>query len=162
MLKEIEQGTIEKVVLSRKIEVQVTDDPLLLFQRILKNYSTAFRYIWYHPKVGIWLGATPEILLKSSGQQFTTMSLAGTQSSLEFEKPQWTDKELKEQHVVTDYIINALKTVVLSVNQEETLALKDKIEWYICAKYVWGSFNGHSSNSGCLWYSIESGRTFYS
>lgn len=133
-LKEIEQGSMEKVVLSRKIEVQITDDPLLLFQRILKNYSTAFRYIWYHPKVGIWLGATPEILLKSSGHQFTTMSLAGTQSSLEFEKPQWTDKELNEQHVVTDYIINALKAVALSVNQEETETVKAGKLWHLRTK----------------------------
>lgn len=133
-LKEIEQGALEKVVLSRKIELQVTDDPLLLFQRILKKYSSAFRYIWYHPKVGMWVGATPEILLKSSGQQFTTMSLAGTQSSLEFEKAQWTDKELNEQHVVTDYIINALKTVALSVNQEETETIKAGKLWHLRTK----------------------------
>jgi isochorismate synthase len=33
-------------------------------------------YCWYHPKVGLWLGATPELLFKKEGQQLTAISLA--------------------------------------------------------------------------------------
>ncbi len=133
-LNEIGQGDLEKVVLSRKIEVPQTDTPLQIFQRILTNYRTAFRYIWYHPEVGIWVGATPEILLKTNGQQLFTMSLAGTQSSLEFEQAQWTAKELHEQQVVTDYILRALQTVALSVNEEEVETIKAGNLWHLRTK----------------------------
>ncbi len=133
-LNEIGQGALEKVVLSRKIEVPKTDAPLQIFQRILTNYRTAFRYIWYHPKVGIWVGATPEILLKTSGHQFTTMSLAGTQSRQEFEKAQWTAKELHEQQVVTDYILKALQNVVLSVSREDVETIKAGNLWHLRTK----------------------------
>jgi isochorismate synthase EntC len=35
--------------------------------------------LFYHPKIGIWLGATPEQLLKVNAGVFETISLAGTQ-----------------------------------------------------------------------------------
>lgn len=106
----IESGSLEKVVLSRKMDVSVSISGLSIFKRLIQTYGNAFCYFWHHPKVGTWLGATPEILLKSRGNAFVTMSLAGTQMVSEKEKePTWAQKELNEQQLVTDYITKALK-----------------------------------------------------
>ena len=76
----IKTNQLKKVVLSRHEIVDLSEsDPINLFKRLLQTYRTAFVYSWYHPKVGLWLGATPETLLKVEGNRFETMALAGTQ-----------------------------------------------------------------------------------
>ncbi|MEO0528300.1 MAG: chorismate-binding protein, partial [Bacteroidota bacterium] len=77
-MKEIQRGRLKKVVLSRALEVNNNQKPLVLFTELLVLYPNAFCYVWYHPKVGMWLGATPETLLQLENRKLTTMSLAGT------------------------------------------------------------------------------------
>ena len=115
-IAQIEQGEFKKVVLSRMVETSCRTAPVELFEKMLKKYPTAFCYLWHHPEIGTWLGATPEILLKAENQQFTTMSLAGTQKYEGNEHPEWGDKELKEQQLVTDYISSALQNSVSHLN----------------------------------------------
>ncbi len=119
-ISEIRKGSFEKVVLSRRLETDSKALPLDLFQKLLVNYPTAFCYLWYHPKVGLWLGATPEILLMLRNRQLTTMSLAGTQKYTETESPKWGHKELEEQQLVTDYITDALKEKVDHISKSNT------------------------------------------
>ena len=130
-LVEIKKGDLKKVVLSRRMEVDHDSGPLVLFQRVLQEYSNAFCYLWHHPQVGTWIGATPEILIKSDGGHFTTMSLAGTQSALEFGKPGWTRKELGEQQMVTDYIQNALRGVAQSVVKSAMETIRAGDLWHL-------------------------------
>lgn len=106
----LQAGKMEKVVLSRREEVTLEKpDPLNLFQDLLKAYSTAFVYCWYHPEVGCWLGATPETLLKIEGNRFKTMALAGTQKFTGTVGVKWGEKEQQEQRFVTDSIAENLK-----------------------------------------------------
>lgn len=74
----IKSGDFQKVVLSRSFSVENNKLPLTLLKKTLERYTNAFCYLWYHPKVGLWLGATPEILLNEENSTITTMSLAGT------------------------------------------------------------------------------------
>ncbi|MEP2239199.1 MAG: chorismate-binding protein [Maribacter sp.] len=127
----IDQGDFNKVVLSRKIEVDHHQDYFEVYQRILQVYKKAFCYFWYHPKIGTWMGATPEILVKSNGSQFTTMSLAGTQNSIGDSQPIWTEKELNEQQLVTDYIFDSLKDKVVSLNSSERESVKAGQLWHL-------------------------------
>lgn len=119
-MDEIKKGTFQKVVLSRCLENDSKALPQDLFHRLLVNYPSAFCYCWYHPKVGLWLGATPEILLMLKNRRFTTMSLAGTQKYTVNENPTWGHKELEEQQMVTDYITEALKSQVDQLKQTKT------------------------------------------
>ncbi len=122
-IEHIQKNEFQKVVLTRKVEVECTTDPLILFERLLANYQNAFCYLWYHPKIGIWLGATPEILLRGTNQQITTMSLAGTQKFKGNLDPTWGPKELEEQQLVTNYISHALgdKVSDLKIFERETI-----------------------------------------
>lgn len=112
-VSEIEKGTFEKVVLSRKIEVSEAIDILKSYQNLVAKYPTAFRYLWFHPKVGIWMGATPEQLVKFNNASFETVALAGTQ--VFSETISWQEKEIIEQKLVTDYIKNSIEHLVKSI-----------------------------------------------
>lgn len=120
----IGKGAFKKVVLSRRIEIDASALPLQLFQKLLDHYPNAFCYLWYHPKVGVWLGATPEILLMLKNRQLTTMSLAGTQKYIDTEYPQWGQKEREEQQLVTDYIAEVLKGQVDRLKKSSTETLR--------------------------------------
>ena len=133
-ISEINNGELDKVVLSRKIDVLGSVDHFEMFQRMQNEYPKAFCYLWHHPKVGTWMGATPEILVNTKGIEFTTMSLAGTQSSNELGKPQWTTKEFTEQQMVTDYIKEALKNEVSSIRTSEVESIQAGQLWHLRTK----------------------------
>jgi isochorismate synthase len=121
-IQEITNGNFEKVVLSRKIEIPKEITIVETFQNLIASYPTAFRYLFYHPKVGIWLGATPEQLVKIANNRFETMALAGTQ--LYSEKVVWETKEIEEQQFVTNYILAKVKDKANLVNVSEVQTVK--------------------------------------
>lgn len=107
---EIKNKKINKVVLSRKQEYQVGQlDSIALFRKLCFNYLDAMVYMWYHPKVGLWLGATPELLLDATSDNFKTISLAGTRRE-DMPSGKWSEKEIEEQRLVTDFIKNQLQS----------------------------------------------------
>jgi isochorismate synthase len=120
----IQQGDFKKVVLSRKIEADFDKSPLELFKNLLPNYPNAFCYLWFHPKTGLWLGATPEILLHVRNKEFTTISLAGTQSYNGNDQVVWGSKELKEQDLVTDYILDILQDKASNIKKGEIESIR--------------------------------------
>ncbi|MFS4469227.1 chorismate-binding protein [Maribacter sp. 2210JD10-5] len=130
----IKAGTFQKVVLSRKIQVPVKESPFILLERLLTSYHNAFCYLWFHPKVGLWLGATPEILLMTKGGVLTTMSLAGTQTTDDYKKPVWGKKELQEQQLVTDYIKDILKNKLNNLHVGELESIKAGQLWHLRTK----------------------------
>lgn len=100
----IVEGSLHKVVLTRRFSIPFEEDPLRLFESMLSGFPAAFRYFWYHPDTGIWTGASPEILMTYDGTRSRTVSLAGTQPAAGEEVPDWGFKEHQEQQIVTDYI----------------------------------------------------------
>jgi isochorismate synthase len=121
-ISEIEKGTFTKIVLSRKIELSQSINSLKSYQNILKKYPTAFRYLWFHPNVGLWMGATPEQLVKIKNHTFETVSLAGTQ--VFSDTISWHEKELVEQQLVTDYIKKSTENLLESIQISEPYTQK--------------------------------------
>ncbi len=117
----IENKNFVKVVLSRKITIPIEINALEAFQRMASSYKNAFCYLFSHPQLGMWMGATPEQLIKFSNNQFETVALAGTQRKIAFKE--WSVKEKQEQQFVTDYILDSLHTDVQSmkVSSPQTL-----------------------------------------
>lgn len=124
-MDKIKQGDLQKVVVSRSEIISVSDgNPISIFQRLLNTYKSAFVYCWFHPKVGLWLGATPETLLTIDGNCLSTMSLAGTQKFMNTEDVIWKDKERNEQQLVTDFIINSLKATTDKIEVSTTKTVR--------------------------------------
>jgi isochorismate synthase len=121
----INNGDFKKVVLTRRETVQLEEkNPISIFKRLLNTYKSAFVYCWYHPEIGLWLGATPETLIKIEGNRFSIMALAGTQDYNGTLDVVWQNKEIQEQQYVTDFILESLKPVVESVQVSETNTVK--------------------------------------
>jgi isochorismate synthase len=121
----IKKGEFKKVVLSRKEDVQTQLKAIEIFKNLLKKYKTAFVYFWFHPQTGIWLGATPETLLNVEREKFKTMALAGTQAFEGTSSVNWGEKEIEEQQIVTDSILENLEHKVSgSIHKSEPYTSK--------------------------------------
>jgi isochorismate synthase len=110
----ITQTELVKVVLSRVQEVEIALDKVATFDCMLNRYPDAFCYMLNSKKHGLWMGATPETLVRFTGEKLYTVSLAGTRHVDDLVHAPWTEKEREEQQIVTDYIINRLHAVGVS------------------------------------------------
>jgi isochorismate synthase len=119
-LGEINSGTFEKVVLSRNEVVELSNFTIeKVFSSLIIKYPNSFRYCFYHPEIGLWMGASPEQLLKSNQNKAQTVSLAGTQLNSDNQNFIWGEKEITEQQTVTKYIVDALKSCGAEVVKSE-------------------------------------------
>ena len=106
----ITSGQFKKLVTSRTEAVELEDmDVTEIYEKLLYTYPTAFRYCFYSPQSGLWMGATPEQLLKVENNTVHTVALAGTQLLTEGEENVWETKEREEQQFVTNYILEELR-----------------------------------------------------
>jgi isochorismate synthase len=112
----IKNKTFTKLVASRTETVENHTDVAVIFKRLLSAYPNAFRYCFYTPATGLWMGATPEQLLKADKSNIHTVALAGTQVYDAEKEAIWQEKEQEEQQIVTDYITQALKESCNQVN----------------------------------------------
>ncbi|GAB3646534.1 hypothetical protein GCM10028791_06930 [Echinicola sediminis] len=119
----INQGEMAKVVPARlkKVGIKEGFDLTQTFLNLCKNYPNAFVNFFHIPGVGTWLGATPEVLIKTEGNYFYTMALAGTQKAQgdnPIKNAAWTQKEIEEQALVSRYIVNNFKKIRLREYEE--------------------------------------------
>jgi isochorismate synthase len=105
----IESGEFSKVVTARILALDRPEgfDPVALFRRLCSEYQSAFVSLTYIPGVGLWIGASPEVLVSETPQKLVTWSLAGTKVATD--DTSWTEKEKREQKIVTDFIHKKLR-----------------------------------------------------
>jgi len=130
-IDKIKQSELKKVVVSRKISAKTEKDEFKVFESLLNHHPSAFKYLWYHPSVGIWLGATPETLLKGNKDSLTTTSLAGTLPMIDEQSPNWGSKEIEEQQIVTDYILDTLSDKFSNLSATEAKSIKAGKVWHL-------------------------------
>ncbi|MDR2221457.1 MAG: chorismate-binding protein [Flavobacteriaceae bacterium] len=129
----IENGEFQKVVPSRKESLAVEKvDVLALYKRLLSCYPSAFCSVFYHPEIGLWIGATPETLLRVQGQELFTMALAGTQINHERDEVEWGQKEQEEQAFVTQFIQEQLQPFVSELKLSEVYTKRAGKVMHIC------------------------------
>jgi isochorismate synthase len=115
----------KKIVLSRKKTVSSNNIQVLeVLKKILNNYKNAFVYLWYHPEIGLWMGATPERLISIENDNLNTMALAGTQKYCGTLNIKWQEKELHEQQFVTDFILDNIKDKIKNLSSEGPFTVK--------------------------------------
>ena len=72
----------DKVVVSKVKKVKIEKGAYLTaFQSLIEELDNSFISLVYTPQAGLWLGATPELLLEKDKNQLKTVALAGTQSN---------------------------------------------------------------------------------
>lgn len=125
---ELEQGTFQKIVLARCSTLQMEEDEQGhvwdmafyedIFMKTCLMYPRLFVALVYTELSGMWLMATPEILLRGEGCELMTISLAGTQKAMPsrtvadypVDGVEWSEKNREEQQYVTDYVKQCVKT----------------------------------------------------
>lgn len=110
-LEPLTSGELKKLVLSRTktIDRKETFSPGRSFFNGVEKYPHSCVYLFHTPQSGTWLGSTPEILLTGAKDEWHTVALAGTRyphSGL----VTWDDKNLREQHLVTSYLLKQLSS----------------------------------------------------
>ena len=123
---QLEAGVFRKIVLARCAEEASEEaiDPMELFRRACELYPRMFISLVSTSKSGVWLIATPEILLEGKAHDWHTVALAGTMKlegdSLrsEGEKVTWATKDIQEQRIVTTYIAECLEQFTGDFHEE--------------------------------------------
>lgn len=113
-ISEIKNTKLAKVIVSRLIPVTRKSESLgEIYMQLLLQTPNAFVYLVNLPangdgvpKAGLWMGATPEVLLRSEGKTLETVSLAGTQSRRDDNDYSWHTKEIEEQAFVSRYLLD--------------------------------------------------------
>lgn len=112
--RKIITGELTKAVAARlSVEPQPHNFNVVSFFRKLCNaHPTAFVSLVYTPATGLWVGATPEVLLAGDKGVFVTYSLAGTKAGSSLTTSElWGKKEKEEQQIVTRYILKTFETI---------------------------------------------------
>lgn len=124
-LKWIRRQELRKVVLSRMLQVALPRafHPVALFESLCATYPNAFVSLVAAPGLGTWIGATPELLLSRCNDELTTVALAGTRPVDPQDRrwpKQWSEKEIVEQAIVSDFIRECLAAQKLNFREEKT------------------------------------------
>lgn len=114
------QGRFEKLVLARQdVQRDHGAHPVILFLRACECYPRMFISLFYTPQCGLWLTATPEILLEREDEAWHTVALAGTMRNHDNDTPVWSMKNRGEQLIVSDYVARLLGGFADSISQTE-------------------------------------------
>ena len=118
-INDIKSSELEKVVCSSIFNVKLNSNSSIeYFKKLLQLNHDAFCYLFYHPEIGVWIGASPEKLIDLNNNIITTFALAATKKDM---NQSWTDKEFREQKIVEEQIVNDLGSVCTNI---ETGALQ--------------------------------------
>lgn len=106
-LGSIRDNNFKKIVAARVVKKKKPEafKAVEYFQLLCEMYPDAFVSLVFTKEYGLWIGATPEILLSVHKHEFKTYSLAGTKENTKVKsKVVWGKKEKEEQKIVSDYI----------------------------------------------------------
>ncbi len=126
LFSEIKTGRISKAILSRIKQISDIGKELAadFYYKLSVAYPKAYTFMVYTPQTGLWTGASPELLFKTENGEGTTVSLAGTQRNSDLIKAKWSEKEIDEQKIVTDFVKDILLKYGISntrINGPETI-----------------------------------------
>ena len=104
----------QKTVLSHIVSLHTVSNPVEACCKYFSKHNDCFRYIYYTPQSGIWMGASPELLIDydEASEQLQSMSLAGT--IFDENEKEWDEKNTLEHNMVTDHIVSVFSRAGLS------------------------------------------------
>lgn len=131
-----------KVVLSRIIAgVSHGRNPIDVALSYFEGQNDTMRYMFFTQETGLWIGATPELLLSfqpgsadAPDGRITTMALAGTRAKST--DGEWDEKNIAEQEFVSRHISTCLHHVGLDSVETHDSTLKLKNVEHICSTFI--------------------------
>ncbi|MEM0967232.1 MAG: isochorismate synthase [Verrucomicrobiota bacterium] len=118
-LSTIQNTTLEKVVLSRWLDLEAEDDfrPLETLRLLRESYPNCFAFSYSRGSGASWIGATPERLVRLRNGRFDTEAIAGSvargsslsEDSELGENLLLSEKDLREHRFVVEEISRSLE-----------------------------------------------------
>ena len=120
----IDNGVLNKIIISRLIKHKhQIQNYHHLFNTYCKKYTHGLVYLLNHPKKGLWIGVSPELLLsKNNSSSYSTEALAGSQKWNSNIK--WNKKEIEEQDFVSQHILKCIKKHGALISKSKPLTKK--------------------------------------
>ena len=122
ILECIERRELKKCVLAKVLVKEADIDIEATFTALCSARPDAFVFCFHTPQTGTWIGASPELLLRSKNGRLQTMSLAGTREA--GTQGGWGEKDLNEQQIVTDFIADKFHACGFNTEVGERITLK--------------------------------------
>lgn len=119
-------GVCEKIVLARSMQLtaEAAPHPVSLFLNACLAHPNHYVALWWTAETGLWLVATPEVLLESDGHHWHTMALAGTEAwnngTAVADIERWSHKNRREQQLVADEVAKCLRPYVQELEASPT------------------------------------------
>ncbi len=103
-------GEFDKVVLARTKTIDCVSRQSLVpwYRRLIDASPRALVFVVSTKQSGLWIGATPELLVEKTGTTYRTLALAGTRA---FSNVPWEQKEYTEHDHVVSYLFRELQSV---------------------------------------------------
>ncbi|MDE7179829.1 MAG: isochorismate synthase [Muribaculaceae bacterium] len=114
----IREHKLLKSIISRTIVSDVRLNLSKTFNSLCSHYPGAFVFWYYTPATGMWMGASPELLLEKEGTALRTMALAGSRPT--GSDGPWDEKNMNEHRIVTDFICTRFREAGTEPIVEET------------------------------------------
>ncbi|MCU7494698.1 MAG: isochorismate synthase [Ignavibacteria bacterium] len=129
----IEAGELQKIVLSRQVELKLNEEPYVygLLDQLKQNYPECYLFA-FHSGKSTFFGASPEKLMKLTGEWIEADALAGSaprgrdeKEDKEFEEQLLkSNKDILEHNTVINYLENLFKDYSAEINYEATPQIK--------------------------------------
>lgn len=124
-----------KVVLSSAHQGVCKLDIVSIFAILSHIYPDAFVFCFkIKDEDRVWVGASPEVLIRIKDNQLYTMALAGTRRSSQ-NNSTWDEKNAKEQQMVTDFICDICRQNGLSPHLSQPHTRKAGNIEHICTEF---------------------------
>lgn len=102
----------EKAVYARRLTINSSSKISEIAQQYFSAHPSCFRYIYYTPFTGVWIGASPELLIctHNANRTVETLALAGTRP-IEESGSRWSDKNVMEHDIVVKFLTDVLTQI---------------------------------------------------
>ncbi len=130
-IKDDLDGKRGKTVAARVIHLGISVDINATFNSLCQSYPDAFVFAFSTSETGTWIGASPELLLRKDGDFLSTVALAGTRP-ISDDDEMWDEKNLDEQAMVAEFIIQSLTKHCGTVTAGKTFTKKAGPVEHIC------------------------------
>ncbi len=154
-LDEIMENKLDKIVLSRKVEIQLSEEPSLdkIIEKLRENYFDCHIFIYHHGKSN-FLGATPERLAKFSNGKFECDAIAGSAPrGLTKEEDELLENELlvNEKNLNEHkFVVEHIRSIIAGITNELSMSRYCEIKKLANIQHIWTTLEGKMNENNSI------------
>ena len=154
-LRRISENQIEKVVISRKVELQLSNEPDMkkIIENLRKDYPNCYLFLYHHGKSSFF-GATPEKLAKFSNGCVEVDALAGSahrgiteEEDIQIEKALLSDNKNLTEH---NYVVEHIRNTISNLTEGFAIESHHSVKKLTNIQHIWSRISAKLSNKSSM------------